>query len=85
MHTCSGLAGGLPSPHPLPRHPWLGGVIPALLLSQEETSKGEGAEQEPSTLEAEDDGRRHGFLILSREDSTMVRGGGPAAWGGVPR
>jgi cleavage and polyadenylation specificity factor subunit 1 len=51
--------------------------------SQEETSKAEGAEQEPSTPEADDDGRRHGFLILSREDSTMVKAGlGPGF--GVP-
>ncbi|XP_015426860.1 PREDICTED: cleavage and polyadenylation specificity factor subunit 1 [Myotis davidii] len=39
---------------------------------QEETPQGEGAEQEPSTPDTEDDGRRHGFLILSREDSTMI-------------
>nr|XP_021544417.1 cleavage and polyadenylation specificity factor subunit 1 [Neomonachus schauinslandi] len=44
----------------------------ALSVLQEETTKGEGAEQEPSALEADDDGRRHGFLILSREDSTMI-------------
>lgn len=60
-------------------------MIPALLLlSQEDTSKGEGAEQEPSTLEADDDGRRHGFLILSREDSTMVRGWGTSGPGRGP-
>lgn len=54
-------------------HLGLGGGIPALRLpSQEESTKGEGAEQEPSAPEADDDGRRHGFLILSREDSTMV-------------
>ncbi|KAG8515410.1 Cleavage and polyadenylation specificity factor subunit 1 [Galemys pyrenaicus] len=38
----------------------------------EETPKGEGAELEPSALEADDDSRKHGFLILSREDSTMI-------------
>ena len=71
------------------KHLGLGGGIPALLLpSQEETTKGEGAEQEPSAPEADDDGRRHGFLILSREDSTMVMGptqqpgaGGGRWWG----
>lgn len=52
---------------------------------QEETPKLEGTEQEPSAPEAEDDGRRHGFLILSREDSTMVKGG-VWIWGlGSPR
>ncbi|XP_032324050.1 cleavage and polyadenylation specificity factor subunit 1 isoform X1 [Vicugna pacos] len=47
-------------------------VIAPVRKEQEETPKGEVAEQEPSTPEAEDDGRRHGFLILSREDSTMI-------------
>lgn len=83
-----GLALGWPGvcPRPLPpRAPLAGRVIPARLpLPQEETSKGEVAEQESSALEAEDDGRRHGFLILSREDSTMVRGGGPVAARGSP-
>lgn len=51
---------------------WAGNPCP-LLPSQEETLKGEGTEPEPGAPEAEDDGRRHGFLILSREDSTMVR------------
>ncbi|KAB0396430.1 hypothetical protein E2I00_012072, partial [Balaenoptera physalus] len=46
-------------------------VIAPVRKEQEETTKGEGAEQEPSAPEADDDGRRHGFLILSREDSTM--------------
>lgn len=46
----------------------------ALVPSQEDTPKGESTEQETGTPEAEDDSRRHGFLILSREDSTMVRG-----------
>uniref|UniRef100_A0A8C3S0H6 Cleavage and polyadenylation specificity factor subunit 1 n=1 Tax=Chelydra serpentina TaxID=8475 RepID=A0A8C3S0H6_CHESE len=35
--------------------------------------KEESAEKEPGLPEPEDDGKRHGFLILSREDSTMVR------------
>uniref|UniRef100_A0A7N4P140 Cleavage and polyadenylation specificity factor subunit 1 n=1 Tax=Sarcophilus harrisii TaxID=9305 RepID=A0A7N4P140_SARHA len=44
----------------------------ALSVLQDETTKGEGPEQEPSSPETEDDGKRHGFLILSREDSTMI-------------
>nr|KAF6395737.1 cleavage and polyadenylation specific factor 1 [Molossus molossus] len=47
-------------------------VVAPVRKEQEEAPKGEGAEQEPSTPETEDDGRRHGFLILSREDSTMI-------------
>ncbi|TKC44298.1 hypothetical protein EI555_001743 [Monodon monoceros] len=47
-------------------------VIAPVRKEQEESTKGEGAEQEPSAPEADDDGRRHGFLILSREDSTMI-------------
>nr|XP_016853430.1 PREDICTED: cleavage and polyadenylation specificity factor subunit 1 [Anolis carolinensis] len=39
---------------------------------QEEDAQGESAEKEPSPPEPPDDGKRHGFLILSREDSTMV-------------
>ncbi|XP_040091886.1 cleavage and polyadenylation specificity factor subunit 1-like, partial [Oryx dammah] len=50
---------------------WTRNLCP-LLPSQEETLKGEGTEPEPGAPEAEDDGRRHGFLILSREDSTMI-------------
>uniref|UniRef100_A0A7N4V339 Cleavage and polyadenylation specific factor 1 n=1 Tax=Sarcophilus harrisii TaxID=9305 RepID=A0A7N4V339_SARHA len=45
---------------------------PAFLSEEDETTKGEGPEQEPSSPETEDDGKRHGFLILSREDSTMI-------------
>lgn len=56
----------------------------SLWHSQEETPKAEGSEQEPSAPEAEDDGRRHGFLILSREDSTMV-GLGLGLGVGVPK
>uniref|UniRef100_A0A452ETX6 Cleavage and polyadenylation specificity factor subunit 1 n=1 Tax=Capra hircus TaxID=9925 RepID=A0A452ETX6_CAPHI len=47
-------------------------VIAPVRKEQEETLKGEGTEPEPGAPEAEDDGRRHGFLILSREDSTMI-------------
>ncbi|XP_077022611.1 cleavage and polyadenylation specificity factor subunit 1 isoform X2 [Tamandua tetradactyla] len=47
-------------------------VIAPVRKEEEETPKGEGPEQEPSAPEAEEDGRRHGFLILSREDSTMI-------------
>ncbi|KAK2503085.1 hypothetical protein MC885_018772 [Smutsia gigantea] len=47
-------------------------VIAPVRKEQEETPKGEGAEQETSAPEEDDDGRRHGFLILSREDSTMI-------------
>lgn len=77
-----GLSRGRGSPS-LSKHLWPGGGIPNLLSPQEETPKGEGAEQEPSAAEGDDDGRRHGFLILSREDSTMVRGG-LAARAGFP-
>lgn len=42
------------------------------LSLQDEATKGESTEKEPSPPESEDDGKRHGFLILSREDSTMV-------------
>ncbi|KAJ6661478.1 hypothetical protein lerEdw1_014387 [Lerista edwardsae] len=38
----------------------------------DEDAKGENAEKEPAPPEPEDDGKRHGFLILSREDSTMI-------------
>ncbi|XP_047641345.1 cleavage and polyadenylation specificity factor subunit 1 [Phacochoerus africanus] len=47
-------------------------VIAPVRKEQEEAPKGEGAEPEPSAPEADDEGRRHGFLILSREDSTMI-------------
>ncbi|KAM9689606.1 cleavage and polyadenylation specificity factor subunit 1 isoform 3-T3 [Dama dama] len=47
-------------------------VIAPVRKEQEETLKGEGTEPESGAPEAEDDGRRHGFLILSREDSTMI-------------
>ncbi|XP_013924741.1 PREDICTED: cleavage and polyadenylation specificity factor subunit 1-like, partial [Thamnophis sirtalis] len=40
--------------------------------TQEEDTQEEGAEKEPSPPEPVDDGKRHGFLILSREDSTMI-------------
>lgn len=64
----------------------LGGEMYALpaLPSQEETPQGEGAEQEQSTPDTEEDGRRHGFLILSREDSTMVRGVAEGCLSGGP-
>ncbi|XP_070796329.1 cleavage and polyadenylation specificity factor subunit 1 isoform X3 [Pituophis catenifer annectens] len=39
--------------------------------TQEEDTQEEGTEKEPSPPEPADDGKRHGFLILSREDSTM--------------
>ncbi|XP_023376084.1 cleavage and polyadenylation specificity factor subunit 1 isoform X2 [Pteropus vampyrus] len=47
-------------------------VIAPVRKEQEETPKGEAVEPEPSAPDADDDGRRHGFLILSREDSTMI-------------
>uniref|UniRef100_G1RI66 Cleavage and polyadenylation specific factor 1 n=1 Tax=Nomascus leucogenys TaxID=61853 RepID=G1RI66_NOMLE len=53
-------------------------VIAPVRKEEEDNPKGEGTEQEPSTPEADDDCRRHGFLILSREDSTMVRELSPA-------
>ncbi|KAG8134060.1 putative Cleavage and polyadenylation specificity factor subunit 1 isoform 2 protein [Naja naja] len=40
--------------------------------TQEEDTQEEGTEKEPSPPEPADDGKRHGFLILSREDSTMI-------------
>ncbi|ETE60725.1 Cleavage and polyadenylation specificity factor subunit 1 [Ophiophagus hannah] len=45
--------------------------------TQEEDTQEEGTEKEPSPPEPADDGKRHGFLILSREDSTMV---GASLW-----
>uniref|UniRef100_A0A2K6N612 Cleavage and polyadenylation specificity factor subunit 1 n=1 Tax=Rhinopithecus bieti TaxID=61621 RepID=A0A2K6N612_RHIBE len=58
-------------------------VIAPVRKEEEDNPKGEVTEQEPRSPEADDDGRRHGFLILSREDSTMVRG---RAWDlGAPR
>ncbi|XP_052540356.1 cleavage and polyadenylation specificity factor subunit 1 [Tympanuchus pallidicinctus] len=43
----------------------------------EPSAAADPAEKEPSAPDPpEDEGQRHGFLILSREDSTMVRGGG---------
>lgn len=48
-------------------------VIAPVRKEEEETPKAESTEQEPSAPKAEEDGRRHGFLILSREDSTMVK------------
>ncbi|XP_048338213.1 cleavage and polyadenylation specificity factor subunit 1-like, partial [Sphaerodactylus townsendi] len=41
-------------------------------VAQEEEAKEENEEKEPALPEPEDDGKRHGFLILSREDSTMI-------------
>lgn len=38
---------------------------------QEETER-EGKEKEKTEAPAEEDTKKHGFLILSREDSTMV-------------
>lgn len=47
----------------------------------DENAAGENAEKEPAPPEPpEEDGKRHGFLILSREDSTMVR---PPAGDGI--
>ncbi|KAH0617350.1 hypothetical protein JD844_015408 [Phrynosoma platyrhinos] len=37
-----------------------------------ETTTGESVEKESTPPEPPDDGKRHGFLILSREDSTMI-------------
>ncbi|TFJ97935.1 Interferon-inducible GTPase 5 [Platysternon megacephalum] len=47
-------------------------VISPQKKEEDESAKGESAEKEPSPPEPEDDGKRHGFLILSREDSTMI-------------
>uniref|UniRef100_I0FR72 Cleavage and polyadenylation specificity factor subunit 1 n=1 Tax=Macaca mulatta TaxID=9544 RepID=I0FR72_MACMU len=47
-------------------------VIAPVRKEEEDNPKGEGTEQEARSPEADDDGRRHGFLILSREDSTMI-------------
>lgn len=47
----------------------------------DENAAGENTEKEPAPPEPpEEDGKRHGFLILSREDSTMVR---PPAGDGI--
>lgn len=43
-------------------------------LQPGDTVPGEDSEKEAtSPASPEEDGKRHGFLILSREDSTMVR------------
>uniref|UniRef100_A0A8C6XT74 Cleavage and polyadenylation specific factor 1 n=1 Tax=Naja naja TaxID=35670 RepID=A0A8C6XT74_NAJNA len=42
------------------------------VISPRKTEEEEGTEKEPSPPEPADDGKRHGFLILSREDSTMI-------------
>uniref|UniRef100_A0A452H9P0 Cleavage and polyadenylation specificity factor subunit 1 n=1 Tax=Gopherus agassizii TaxID=38772 RepID=A0A452H9P0_9SAUR len=47
-------------------------VISPQKKEEDESAKGESAEKESSPPEPEDDGKRHGFLILSREDSTMI-------------
>lgn len=50
--------------------------VPTEVLSpQPEVAPGTGVEPEaaPVPENSEEDGERHGFLILSREDSTMVR------------
>uniref|UniRef100_A0A8C3XL80 Cleavage and polyadenylation specificity factor subunit 1 n=1 Tax=Chelydra serpentina TaxID=8475 RepID=A0A8C3XL80_CHESE len=47
-------------------------VISPQKKEEDESAKGESAEKEPGLPEPEDDGKRHGFLILSREDSTMI-------------
>uniref|UniRef100_F6RG92 Cleavage and polyadenylation specificity factor subunit 1 n=2 Tax=Ornithorhynchus anatinus TaxID=9258 RepID=F6RG92_ORNAN len=47
-------------------------VIAPVRKEEGDSPKGEGAESEPTPPEPEDDGKRHGFLILSREDSTMI-------------
>lgn len=57
----------------------------SLLLSsssslQEEDAKGEDAEKEPALPEPEDSSKQHGFLILSREDSTMVSARGKGSF-----
>ncbi|XP_064410026.1 cleavage and polyadenylation specificity factor subunit 1 isoform X2 [Latimeria chalumnae] len=44
----------------------------ALSVLQDKISEGENPEKEQSPLATEEDGKKHGFLILSREDSTMI-------------
>ncbi|XP_069771192.1 cleavage and polyadenylation specificity factor subunit 1 isoform X2 [Narcine bancroftii] len=40
--------------------------------TKDQAGDGEKAEKEPKDLTAEEDVKKHGFLILSREDSTMI-------------
>ncbi|XP_025915352.1 cleavage and polyadenylation specificity factor subunit 1 isoform X2 [Apteryx rowi] len=47
-------------------------ISPQKKEEPEENASGENAEKEPAPPEPEDDSKRHGFLILSREDSTMI-------------
>ncbi|XP_074995638.1 cleavage and polyadenylation specificity factor subunit 1-like, partial [Calonectris borealis] len=48
-------------------------IAPQKKEEPDETAAGENAEKEPAAPDpAEEDGKRHGFLILSREDSTMI-------------
>uniref|UniRef100_A0A8B9S4P0 Cleavage and polyadenylation specificity factor subunit 1 n=1 Tax=Apteryx owenii TaxID=8824 RepID=A0A8B9S4P0_APTOW len=47
-------------------------ISPQKKEEPEENASGENAEKEPAPTEPEDDSKRHGFLILSREDSTMI-------------
>lgn len=48
-------------------------IAPQKKEEPDETAAGENAEKEPAAADApEEDGKRHGFLILSREDSTMI-------------
>uniref|UniRef100_A0A8D2Q7Y8 Cleavage and polyadenylation specificity factor subunit 1 n=1 Tax=Varanus komodoensis TaxID=61221 RepID=A0A8D2Q7Y8_VARKO len=47
-------------------------VISPQKTEEEEDASGESTEKEPPPPEPADDGKRHGFLILSREDSTMI-------------
>ncbi|XP_010572729.1 PREDICTED: cleavage and polyadenylation specificity factor subunit 1, partial [Haliaeetus leucocephalus] len=48
-------------------------IAPQKKEEPDENAAGENAEKEPAPPEPpEEDGKRHGFLILSREDSTMI-------------
>nr|XP_013802067.1 PREDICTED: cleavage and polyadenylation specificity factor subunit 1 [Apteryx mantelli mantelli] len=47
-------------------------ISPQKKEEPEENASGENAEKEQAPPEPEDDSKRHGFLILSREDSTMI-------------
>ncbi|KAM6125776.1 LOW QUALITY PROTEIN: cleavage and polyadenylation specificity factor subunit 1 [Pterocles gutturalis] len=48
-------------------------VIAPQKKDEDDTATGDNAEKEPSPPDVpEEDGKRHGFLILSREDSTMI-------------
>ncbi|NWY08125.1 CPSF1 factor, partial [Nothoprocta ornata] len=47
-------------------------VAPHKKEQADDAAPGEEAEKEPAAATDEDDDKRHGFLILSREDSTMI-------------